>query len=139
MTNLENYLQDGANYQARATLMYLQRFCNIEESWNDTYKTYDAQIKVSRWENCREQGYIVSLFNKKREQMNIAFFEHRNYDGICAIKWIQNSINSLTIYNAKFGDIYKDKYDLSYSVDHGKAKEMADWIMRQLTQHWNEK
>ena len=40
MTNLENYLEDGANYQARATLMFLQRDADIEESWNDNYKKY---------------------------------------------------------------------------------------------------
>lgn len=136
MTKLENYLEDGANYQARATLMFLQRDANIEESWNAEYKTYDAEIKVARWENCREQGYVVSLRNKKREQLNIAFFEHRNSDSICAIKWQQESINTLTIDNAKFGDVYKDKYDTSHSVEYGKAYEMAEWIIKELTEHW---
>jgi hypothetical protein len=136
MTNLENYLEDGANYQSRATLMFLQRDANIEESWNKEYKTYDAEIKVSRWENCREQGYVVSLRNKKREQLNIAFFEHRNSDSICSIKWKQESINTLTIDNAKFGDVYKDKYDTSHSVEYGKAYEMAEWIIKELTEHW---
>jgi len=136
MTNLENYLEDGANYQARATLMFLQRDADIEESWNDKYKKYDAEIKVARWENCREQGYVVSLMNEKREQLNIAFFEHRNSDSICAVKWRQESINTLTIYNAKFGDVYKDKHDTSHSVGYGKAYEMAEWIIEQLTEHW---
>ena len=136
MTNLENYLEDGANYQSRATLMFLQRDASIEESWNKEYKTYDAEIKVSRWENCREQGYVVSLRNKKREQLNIAFFEHRNSDSICSIKWKQESINTLTIDNAKFGDVYKDKYDTSHSVEYGKAYEMAEWIIKELTEHW---
>ena len=104
MTRLENYLQDGANYQARATLMFLQRNANIESSWNKECKCYDAEIKVARWENCREQGYIVSLCSKKfggGEQLNIAFFEHRNCDNICAVKWEQNSINSITINDAE--------------------------------------
>lgn len=138
MSKLENYLQDGANYQARATLMFLQRNANIEESWNAEYKIYEAEIKVGRWENCREQGYVVSLRNKKREQLNIAFFEHRNSDSICAIKWQQESLNTLTINNAKFGDVYKDKYDTSYSVECGKAYEMSEWIIGQLTEHWIE-
>ena len=64
MTNLENYLEDGANYQSRATLMFLQRDADIEESWNDERKTYDAEIKVARWENCREQGYVLSLMSE---------------------------------------------------------------------------
>jgi len=136
MTNLENYLEDGANYQSRATLMFLQRDASIEESWNKEYKTYDAEIKVARWENCREQGYVVTLRNKNREQLNIAFFEHRNSDSICSIKWQQESINTLTIDNAKFGDVYKDKYYTSHSVEYGKAFEMAEWIIKELTEHW---
>lgn len=136
MTKLENYLQDGANHQARATLMFLQANSNIEQSWNSEFRRYDAEINVARWENCREQGYVVSLVNKNSEQINIAFFEHRNSDAICAVKWKQLSINSLTIANADFGDIYKDKYDVSHSVGYGKAKEMAEWIIEELTSHW---
>ena len=136
MANLKNYLEDGANYQARATLMFLQRDADIEESWNDQLERYDAELKVSRWENCREQGYVVSLRNEKREQLNIAFFEHRNSDSICAIKWQQESINALTIHNAEFGDVYKNKYDTSKSVGYGEAYEMAEWIIEQFRMHW---
>lgn len=136
MTNLENYLNDGANYQARATLMFLQRISVIEESWDDKFKRYDAKIWVARWENCREQGYVVSLMNNKRKQLNIAFFEHRNSDEICAVKWQQESMNTLTIDTAKFGDVYKNKYDTSHSVGYGKAYEMAEWIIGELTNHW---
>lgn len=136
MTDLKNYLQDGANYQARAVLMILQRMSNIEESWDDTYKKYDAEIKVARWENCREQGYVISLKDKNYKQLNIAFFEHRNSDSIHALKWVQSSINSLTIENAEFGDLYKDKYDTSYSVGYGEFDKMANWIIQQLTEHW---
>lgn len=140
MTHLENYLQDGANYQARATLMFLQRNANIESSWNNEYNCYDAEIKVARWENCREQGYIVSLCSKKfggGKQLNIAFFEHRNSDKICAVKWEQNSINTITINDADFGDAYNDKFDTSHSVGCGKAYQMAEWIRKQLIKFWD--
>ncbi len=141
MTNLEDYLQDGANYQARATLMFLQRNANIEESWNKKNKCYDAEMKVARWENCREQGYIVSLGSKPLcggDQLNIAFFEHRNSDNICAIKWQQNSMNTITIDSAKFGDVYKDKWNTSYNVNYGESEKMAEWITGELTKFWNE-
>ena len=136
MTNLQNYLQDGANYQARATLMFLQRDADIEESWDDERGRYDAEINVARWGNCREQGYIVSLRNKKSKQLNIAFFEHRNSDVICAVKWQQGSVNALTIDNAEFADVYKDKYDVSHTAGYGKACEMAEWIITELRNHW---
>lgn len=140
MTNLNNYLQDGANYQARATLMYLQNGADIESSWNKEHKCYDANIKVARWENCREQGYVVSLCSEKYggdEQLNIAFFEHRNCDDIHAIMWEQRSMNTLTINNANFGEVYKDKYDTSHSVGYGEAYQMAEWIIEELTEFWN--
>ena len=136
MTNLKNYLDDGANYQARAVLMFLQLYSDIELSWNNERKCYDAEIKVARWENCREQGYVVSLTNRERKQLNIAFFEHRNSDSICAIKWEQSSMNSLTIDNAKFNDVYKDKWDVSHTVSYGEVKEMAEWIGEELEKHW---
>ena len=136
MTRLEDYLQDGASYQARATLMYLQIHSDIQESWNSEYHTYDANIKVARWENCREQGYILSLRDANHEQLNIAFFEHRNSDEICAVKWLQNSINTITIDTAKFKNVYKDKWDVSHSVNFSEANNMADWIYEELKVHW---
>ena len=137
MTNLQHYLQDGASQQARATLMFLQGLGNVEESWNTEWKTYDSEIKVARWENCREQGYIVSIKDKKHDQLNIAFFEHRNSDNIHAVKWQQNSMNSLTIGNAIFGEVYKDKYDTSFSTGYGEALKMAEWIFEQLSDFYN--
>jgi len=138
MTELSTYLMDGANYQARAILMCLQINSDIESSWNEEYKTYDATIQVARWENCREQGYIVSLRSKDySKQLNIAFFEHRNSDNICAIKWEQLSMNSITIDNAQFGDVYKGKWGVSHSLGYGKYLEMSVWIMNELETFWN--
>jgi len=133
---LKNYMQDGANHQAKAVLAYLQENDGIGESWNDKLNCYDARIEISRWENGREQGYIVSLRNSFHEQLNIAFFEHRNSDSICAVEWVQNSMNSITIDTAKFGNIYKNKYDVSHEVEYGFAVLMADWIWDRLIDHW---
>ena len=89
MVKLSHYMQDGACYQARAVLMFLQAECGeIEESYDREKEYYKAIVSVARWENCREQGYVVSLRSEDRsKQLNIAFFEHRNSDAICAIKW----------------------------------------------------
>jgi hypothetical protein len=137
MQDLKTYLRDGAGHQARAVLAILQESADIEDSWDDTYKEYCAKPKVARWENCREQGYIVSLRSKNYgKQLNIAFFEHRNSDSICAVRWEQYAINSITISNAKFGDIYRDKHDVSFMVEYGEIVEMAEWIERQLADFW---
>lgn len=136
MTSLNDYLKDGANNQARAVLSMLQGF-NIEESWDDQFHRYKAEPMVSRWQNCREQGYVLSLV-APAGTLQIAWFEHRNSDDICAIKWEQSSFpNSPTIETADFGGAcYKDKYDVSHSVGYGEIVKMADWIGEQLTAYW---
>lgn len=134
---LKHYMQDGANYQARAVLAVLQHHDGIESSFKDGQ--YKAEIYVSRWENCREQGYVVSLRNDNGKQLNIAWFEHRNTDSIHAIKWVQKTINAPTISTADFGDIYKDKPDTSHMVHYGEYNNMAQWIWEQLTNHWESK
>lgn len=134
-TYLNDYLKDGANHQARAVLCFLQGF-SIEESWNKEFHKYDAEPSVARWENCREQGYVISLRAKSRT-LNIAFFEHRNSDSICAIKWEQMTINAPTIDTADFGGkVYTDKHDVSHSVGYGEIAKMSDWIGEQLSGFW---
>ena len=136
--DLFNYSTDGANYQARAVLCFLQSG-SLEKSWDSEKSRYMAEPRVARWENCREQGYVVSMRNNKRsKQINIAFFEHRNSDSICAIKWEQVTLNSPTIDTAEFGDVYKDKYDTSHDVSYGQVREMSDWIHEELEKWWEE-
>lgn len=135
MNELKNYLQDGANYQAQCVLICMR--CNtIESSW-DGHK-YTAEICVSRWENCREQGYVAMLkAGHDCKQLNIAWFEHRNSDQICAIKWEQFTINAPTIDNADFGGkVYKDKFDVSHKVGCEQFSEMANWIWEQFESFW---
>jgi hypothetical protein len=129
---------DGANYQARAVLAYLESRDGLENSWSELLKEYVAHPKVSRWENCREQGYVVWLYSPKlNKQINIAFFEHRNSDAICAVEWYQTTLNAPTIETAQFGDdAYKDKYDTSFDVGYGEAGKMADWIYSRLEEFW---
>jgi len=130
---------DGADPQAQAVLAYLNYGRDgIEESWSDEWKRYMAEPRVSRWQNCREQGYVITMNSKNRDrQLNIAFFEHRNSDEICAIKWEQKTMNAPTIETAEFGShVYKNKHDVSHAVSVGEAMEMADWIFQQLTEFW---
>jgi len=129
----------GAGSQAEAVLAYLRGHDGIESSWDGNEKDYAARPTVARWENCREQGYVVSMSSARYDkQINIAFFEHRNTDNICAIKWDQCTINAPTIDTAEFGDdVYKDKYDTSFDVNYGEAEKMASLIMTELTTWWD--
>ena len=127
----------GADPQAEAVKAYLRMHDGIQESWSSELKRYTAEPKLSRWENCREQGYVIRLRSEGYKcQLNIAFFEHRNSDEIVAIRWEQLTINGPTIDNAKFGEVYRTKYDFSYRVSVGAAMRMADWIFGELTDFW---
>lgn len=135
MTDLFHYMQDGAGYQARAVLMHLQGCGPIQSSWDEKYKCYRAEIKVARWENCREQGYVVML-KKRSEQINIAFYEHRNSDGLHALVWTQNTINSPTLDTANFEfegkEVFATKYDTSFSESAHEYAAMAERIYKVL-------
>lgn len=131
MTDLFNYMQDGANCQARAVLAMVQGLLYIDSEGTTVY--------VSRWLNAREQGYVISLRTPDyAKQINIAFFEHRNSDTICAVVWEQFTINSPTIHDAQFGDVYKDKYDVSFQTGFGEILDMARWITDSLHYFHNE-
>jgi hypothetical protein len=123
---LNDYMDDGANYQAQAVLAFI--------------RDHESQTKVARWENGREQGYVLTLVAPDyKEQLNIAFFEHRNSDSICAIKWKQApSINTPTISTAQFNGAYKDKYDTSFDVGYGEIRKMGDWIRKELDDYIEE-
>jgi len=141
MARMIEYLYDGASPATRAVLALLQGKGEIEGSWNDEYKCYDAKVEISRWENGREQGYVCYLrkwIDDRCEQLNIAFFEHRNSDSIHAVKWKQYSINGINIETADFGDIYKNKYDTSFLVGPFEHYKMADWIYDEFVKFWNE-
>lgn len=127
-----------ASPAAQAVLAYLRRHDGIENSWDDESRCL-ARPEVSEWHNCREQGYVITMRSKDySRQINIAFFEHRNSDNICAVEWEQCTTNPPTIDTANFGDKYKTKYDVSKSVRYDQALDMADWIYQRLTAFWRE-
>lgn len=123
------------NHQAEAVKAYLSARDGIEPSWDSEFKRYMARPEIAQWHNCRERGYVVTLYNNQ-DQINIAFFEHRNSDAICAVMWHQHTLNPPTIDNAEFGDVYNDKWGVSHSVGYGQVTQMADWIYDQLETFW---
>lgn len=137
--NMFDYFNDGAGPQAQAVLAYLGMNDGVENSWDKEQGEYLAAPIAYRWHNCREQGYVICMRSKgSLKQINIAFFEHRNSDSICAIEWEQVTVygNPPTIDNAQFGEIYKDKYDTSKDFAYGEAAKMADWIIDRLSDFW---
>lgn len=134
--NLFRQNEDGACAQAKAVRAYLAASDGIEESWSGEYQRHMAEPKISRWENGREQGYVVWMRSARRDrQINIAFYEHRNSDEIVALKWEQLTMNAPNIDGLPEG-VFKSKYDVQHSEGVGKPMEMADWILQELTEFW---
>lgn len=132
---------DGANVQAQAVLAYLRAYDELESSWSAEQMRYMAEPEVNRWHNCREQGYVVSLRSGDyRRMIHIAFYEHRNSDSICAVKFeLSGLLNPPTINDIpKDHPFYESKYATDHSVSVGKAMEMADWIYDELNNWWKD-
>lgn len=128
---------DGADFQAQAVLAYVRYRIGsgIERSWDAAYHRYSAEPKVTRYDNGREQGYVVYLRSRDyQEQINIAFYEHRNSDSIHAV------LTNERTFNAPVKDdilkVMTDKYDTTQSVSVGDAAALAEWIVEQLNEFW---
>ena len=120
---LQDYLNDGANYKAQAILAILRGEIEyIKEVATDHNK---VMIKVGRFENCREQGYVFSLFYNYHLLNHYAVYEHRNSDEICVL--ISN-VETINTPNASqmFGD--RGKYDVDKFFHYNEIVEAADYI-----------
>lgn len=140
MADLFTYLDDGANYQAKAVVAYLGRVEGIDESYDPTTNMFLANPKVARFENCREQGYVVYLRGADYiQQINLVVFEHRNSDSIVVIKWFGTSLNAPTLASIPQEHPWlNNKHYNDALFDYGKAEEAATFIMNELTEFWIE-
>lgn len=128
---LENYLNDGANWQAVGVMAYLRSCClkdRIEavlEKYADKFICVD--VCIGRYENCREQGYILSVksWGEVFEQINYVFYEHRNSDELCVYRFSLNTINTPTLAEVPM----KDKWDTTKDFKCGEIVECGNWIV----------
>lgn len=121
----------GINRQAMAVLHYLDCY-EIDETAGQIFYTTTAP-----WYNGRERGIVLQVKNpiNYREALCIAFFEHRNSDSICALKWIgQPDINPpCLLSDGKLAYPTDNKWnDIAHTEGCGRAYEMADWIWSEV-------
>jgi hypothetical protein len=130
----KNYGVCGA---ALAVQFYLDSCDGIESSWNSDLKRYDAEPKVAPWYNGRERGIVVYLTDRKdKEQINIAIYEHRNSDNICALMWVQKpDINPPCLATLPSG-VLDNKWDVTKSWSYRDAVDAANWVAEQLNDFW---
>jgi hypothetical protein len=120
---------DNTNWQAQAVLACLRSKDGLESSWSKEHLCYMAEPNVNTWFN-GSSNY--------QNCINIAFFEHRNSDHICAVMFEFNGINP-----PSFDDIpeehpyYHSKYNYDHAVSYGEIVKMVDWIIDKLNEWWS--
>lgn len=129
MIDIENYMHDGANWQAQSVLAYLRVTKNnaIDKTWNEERRCYDARVGVGRYENCREQGYIFSV-QYNGEQRNYCVYEHRNSDDLCVVVFDGVTINTPML--KMVCDAMEDsKWNYTKAFHCGQIMECGDYIL----------
>lgn len=140
MAQLFSGTPSGADPQSEAVRCYLQVHESIEyERWTSgSSRRVRADPHIFNYYNGRERGYVITLKSVNYErQLNVAFFQHRVSDEICALVWEQNlGICAPTINDAM--EVLGDSFDVTHCVPFGKAYEMAEWIYHTLEDFWVE-
>ena len=136
MVELDRFMYDGADWQSKAVLAFLQ--AHYETMLNGVYLgnyQYDAMIRANRYENVggRENGYVVSVIYRWKKQKTIAFYEHRNVDNLYVIHkdgyiGLDNP-NPNWLYNDKD---YPTKYDKDKEFKYGQILECGTYIMKEI-------
>jgi hypothetical protein len=137
MVKIENYMHDGANWQAQAVLAYLRTTKDnaIDKTWNEKFHKYDAEVCVGRYENCREQGYIFSVCYKG-EQRNYCVYEHRNSDQLCVV--VFDAISNGTPSKELVWDAMNDnKWNFTKAFGYGEIVSCGDYIIDDIKEFIN--
>lgn len=121
----------GINWQALAVLANLQSRDGLESSWSG--ERYNARVESAPWYNGRERGVVFYLRHPSGRQVNLAVFEHRVGDHICAAEWEGVTFNPPVINDLP--DSF-DGADWSEDWPHGSIVEAADWVYKRLERFW---
>lgn len=127
MIDVKNYLDDGANYKAQAILAIIRGY--REEIAEVANNPENVMVNVGRFENCREQGYVFSLWYEYKFIKHYAVYEHRNSDNICVLisdKYTTNTPNP----EQMFGN--RGKYDVDKSFPYNGIIDAADFIISEM-------
>lgn len=139
MIRIGEYLNDGANWQAQAVLAYIRG--NIaqfrEGSWNPLTKEYEAEVWVGRYENGREQGYVVSVMYRWRKQITFAFYEHQNADRL-NVRHYNGTFGTDTPSGRYLAERYGSKSNFDKDFKCGEIKECGEYIINEIKKYVDE-
>lgn len=131
---IENFLFDGANAQAQiiAILLRNEHEWILNSTWDKERGFLRGSMDIGRFENCREQGYVVSIrFNGN--QRNYAFYEHRNSDRVHILINDEHTINTPTL--DMMWDGREDKYDTDKAFNYGEWEDCKEWLKKDMMEH----
>lgn len=138
MYDIEQYGSEDANWQAIGVYAVIlgnwrriksPRIARCIGKRIDTTllpKEYNAKIKIGRFNNCREQGYVFTLWEGGKQLKHYAVYEHRNSDELIVMT---NAIYSEHTPPAEFIFGGRGKYDYDKKFNCGEIVECANWIM----------
>ena len=126
-------LNDGADCQSQAVLAWLRgHLFNVSE-FCYSHKVEDCDVSCVRYENCREQGYIVSVYVAGFEKsLHYAFYEHRNSDSIYIQRFEKPVVPEIGFEPPTKQDVWdnmEDKWSYSAIYSHGEVVKAAEWIV----------
>lgn len=105
----------------------------------------DKQLPENVWVsqlpfcNCREQGvvFMFRLPHAHRDAFNIAIFEHRNSDELCALKWFGEPPITWGVTPDDLPEgTFPDKYTHAKTVAYRQFQEMLDWMHEEVFQQY---
>ena len=89
-------------------------------------------ISTDPFLNCREQGFVISVMVGS-QTLHLAFFEHRNSDELCALKW---KGGGHIAGGWRPGDIpegvFPDKWTHAATWPYMSIVDATEWAMRQI-------
>jgi hypothetical protein len=127
MIDVKNYLNDGANYKAQAVLAIIRGYRDEIAEVANHHES--VMVNVGRFENCREQGYVFSLWYEYKFIKHYAVYEHRNSDNICVLINDQYTTNTPNA-DQMFGN--RGKYDVDKTFPYNGIIDAADFIISEM-------
>ena len=127
----------GINNQAIAVLSFMENFTP-----DFVGSIFNVRFETKPWYNGREKGIVISMIVNFNKTIHIAFFEHRNSDRLCCLKWITDT----PYYNHPLDDsdvytkAYKngDKYSVDASFNYGGILPCAEFIYDEFEDFYND-
>ncbi len=129
MVYLENYLYDGAGWQARAVMCYLQSRVEVilDKTYiGDKFQLFEGTMFINQYHYGREKGYVFSV-RYKNHQANYAVYEHCVADCICVVKG-----NAFTEHSDGWDGKEWSKYDHDKEFSYGETTKCGEWIEKDM-------